>query len=160
MPDLVAGVADVVKGMTTEEFEVIVREFFDTATHPTLGVPYTQLVYRPMLELTEYLRANDFHVYICTGGGRDFVRVISEEVYGIPRDHVIGSGGALEYRDGDIYRKKGIELPIDDGPGKPVHIWQRTGRKPLFAAGNANGDAEMLTDRTVLAPARPRRRRA
>ena len=85
-----------------------------------------------MLELLDLLRDNDFHVYICTAGGRDFVRVISEEVYGVPRDHVIGSAGSLEYRDGDIYRKKGIELPIDEGPGKPVHIWKRTGRKPLL----------------------------
>lgn len=143
-PDVIAGVAEVTKGMTTEAFEHIVREFFDTATHPTLGLPYTGLAYRPMVELLGLLRENDFHVYICTGGGRDFVRVVSRELYGIERDHVIGSAGALEYRDGDIYRKKGIELPIDDGPGKPVHIWQRTGRKPLFAAGNANGDLEML----------------
>jgi phosphoserine phosphatase len=143
-PDVIAGVAEVTKGMTTEAFERIVREFFDTAVHPTLGVPYTKLAYRPMVELLGLLRDNGFHVYICTGGGRDFVRVISHELYGIERDHVIGSAGALEYRDGDIYRKKGIELPIDDGPGKPVHIWQRTGRKPLFACGNANGDSEML----------------
>jgi phosphoserine phosphatase len=144
VPDLVSGVADAVKGMTTEAFEELVREFFDTATHPTLGVPYTHVAYRPMIELLELLQANDFHVYICTAGGRDFVRVVSEEVYGIPRDHVIGSAGTLEYRDGDIYRKKGIELPIDEGPGKPVHIWKRTGRKPLFACGNADGDTEML----------------
>ena len=107
-------------------------------------MPYTQLAYRPMLELLDLLQANDFHVYICTAGGRDFVRVISEEVYGITRDRVIGSAGTIEYRDGDIYRKKGIELPIDEGPGKPVHIWRRTGRKPLFACGNADGDTEML----------------
>jgi phosphoserine phosphatase len=144
VPDLVSGVADAVKGMTTEAFEDLVREFFDTATHPTLGVPYTHVAYRPMIELLELLKTNDFHVYICTAGGRDFVRVFSEEVYGIPRDHVIGSAGTLEYRDGDIYRKKGIELPIDEGPGKPVHIWKRTGRKPLFACGNADGDTEML----------------
>jgi len=144
VPDLVAGVADAFKGITTEEFETDVREFFDTATHPTLGVPYTQLAYRPMLELLELLREHEFHVYICSGGGRDFIRVISDEVYRIPRDHVIGSATTLEYRDGDIYRSKGIELPIDDGPGKPVHIWQRTGRKPLFACGNADGDTEML----------------
>jgi len=144
VPDLISGVSDAFKGITTEEFEVNVREFFDNAAHPTLGVPYTQLAYRPMLELLELLRANDFHVYICSGGGRDFIRVISEELYGIPRDHVIGSSATLEYRDGDIYRSKGIEMPIDDGPGKPVHIWQRTGRKPLFACGNADGDTEML----------------
>jgi phosphoserine phosphatase len=144
VPNLISGVADAARGITTEAFEVLVREFFDTATHPTLGVPFTQLAYRPMLELIELLKANDFRVYICTGGGRDFVRVVSEEVYGISRERVIGSAGSLEYRDGDIYRKKGLELPIADGPGKPVHIWKRTGRKPLFACGNADGDMEML----------------
>ena len=145
LPDLAAGIADFTRGMTTEAFEHLVREFFDTATHPTLGVPYTRLAYRPMLELIDLLKAHEFRVYVCTAGGRDFVRVISEEMYGIPRDRVIGSAGAVEYRDGDIFRKRGLELPIDEGPGKPVHIWRRTGRKPLLACGNADGDIEMLT---------------
>jgi hypothetical protein len=83
-------------------------------------------------------------VYICPPGGRDFVRVISEDMYGIPRQAVIGSGAALEYRHGKVYRTKGVEQPADDGPGKPVHIWTRTGRKPLLAGGNADGDAAML----------------
>ncbi len=144
IPELTEGVTEAFEGITTEEFETRVRAFFDTATHPTLGVPYTQVAYRPMLELLDLLRANDFHVYICSGGGRDFVRVISEEVYGITRDRVIGSASTIEYRDGDVYRTKGLELPIDEGPGKPVHIWRRTGRKPLFACGNADGDTEML----------------
>ncbi len=144
LSDVAAGLADVARGVTTESFELLVREFFDSATHPTLGVPYTRLAYRPMLELIDLLKAKDFHVYICTAGGRDFVRVISEEVYGVARDRVIGSAGSLEYRDGDIYRKKGLELPLAEGPGKPVHIWRRTGRKPLFACGNADGDTEML----------------
>jgi len=144
LPDLVAGVAETTKDMTTTAFEDRVCSFFDTAIHPTLGVPYTQLAYAPMLELIELLKANGFRVYICTGGGRDFIRAVSEQLYGIPRDHVIGSAATLEYRDGDIYRKRRIELPIDDGPGKPVHIWRHTGRKPLFACGNADGDTEML----------------
>ncbi len=142
--DLTAGVTEAFEGITTEAFETKVRAFFDTTTHPTLGVPYTQLAYHPMVELLDLLRANDFHVYICTGGGRDFIRVISEEMYGVARDHVIGSASTLEYRDGDIYRTKGLEMPIDDGTGKPVHIWKRTGRKPLIACGNADGDTEML----------------
>lgn len=144
IPELIEGVTEAYVGITTEAFEAEVREFFDTARHPTLGVPYTRVAYRPMIELLELLRANDFHVYICSAGGRDFVRVISHEVYGLARDKVIGSATTLEYRNGDLYRTKGIEHPIDDGPGKPVHIWRRTGRKPLFAAGNANGDIEML----------------
>jgi len=142
--DLTASIGDVFAGITTEAFEEKVRAFFDTAVHPVLGVPYVQLAYVPMLELLDLLRAHDFHVFICSGGGRDFIRVISEEAFGIPRDRVIGSAGTVEYRDGDVYRTKGLELPIAEGPGKPVHIWRHTGRKPLFACGNSNGDQEML----------------
>ncbi len=112
--------------------------------HPTLGRPYTQVVYRPMRELIDFLGANDFRVYICTGGGRDFVRAVCEQIYGVPRDRVIGSATTVEYRDGDLYRTGGVEQPIDDGPGKPVHIWARTGRKPLLAGGNADGDVAMI----------------
>ena len=81
---------------------------------------------------------------ICSAGGRDFVRVVSEAMYGVPRDRVIGSGTTLEYRQGDVYRTKGVEQPVDDGPGKPIHIWTRTGHKPLLAGGNADGDIAML----------------
>jgi phosphoserine phosphatase len=97
-----------------------------------------------MCELIELLRAAEFEVYICSAGGRDFVRVVSEEMYGIGRQHVIGSGTTLEYHHGEVYRSKGVEQPVDDGPGKAVHIWTRTGRKPLLAGGNADGDAAML----------------
>jgi phosphoserine phosphatase len=142
--DLITGVTEAYEGITTEAFEGEVRTFFDTVDHPTLGVPYTAATFRPMRELIELLEANDFQVYICSAGGRDFVRVVSEELYGIPRERVIGSGTALEFRDGDVYRTRGIEQPVDEGPGKPVHIWTRTGRKPLFAGGNADGDIGML----------------
>ena len=81
---------------------------------------------------------------VCSAGGRDFVRVVAEEMYGIPRQNVIGSGTTLECRHGQVYRTKGIEQPVDDGLGKPVHVWARTGRKPLLAGGNADGDAAML----------------
>ncbi|HEY5248737.1 MAG TPA: HAD family hydrolase [Dermatophilaceae bacterium] len=145
VPDLIKGVTQAYDGITTGAFEQAVREFFDTATHPTLGSPYTDVAFRPMRELIDLLTANDFAVYICSAGGRDFVRVVSAEMYGIPRERVIGSGTTLEFREGDVYRTKGIEQPIDDGPGKPVHIWTRTGRKPLLAGGNADGDADMLS---------------
>ena len=97
-----------------------------------------------MRELLDMLDANDFTVYICSGGGRDFMRPVSEQMYCIPRERVIGSATTLEYRDGGIYRASGVEQPIDDGTGKPEHIWMRTGRKPLLAAGNADGDIPML----------------
>lgn len=144
VPELLKGLGLAFGGITTDAFEAEVRAFFADARHPTLGTPYTQVGYRPMLELLALLEANGFTVFICTGGGRDFVRVVGEEMYGIPRERVIGSGPTLEYRDGDLYRLPGVEQPIDDGPGKPTHIWTRTGRKPLLAGGNSDGDVAML----------------
>jgi phosphoglycolate phosphatase-like HAD superfamily hydrolase len=144
VPELIKGVTEAFGGLTTEAFDAAAREFFASASHPTLGRPYTEVAYRPMLELIDLLRTSGFEVYICSGGGRDFVRAVCEQVYGLSRDRVIGSATALEYRDGDLYRTAGVEQPIDDGPGKPVHIWARTGRKPLFAAGNSDGDVAML----------------
>jgi phosphoglycolate phosphatase-like HAD superfamily hydrolase len=139
VPELSRGVTQAYEGITTEAFEKAVRAFFDTARHPALGVPYTRLGYRPMRELIDLLMASQFEVYICSAGGRDFVRVVAEEMYGIPRQNVIGSGTT-----GELYRTRGVEQPVDDGPGKPVQIWTRTGRKPLLAGGNADGDAAML----------------
>jgi phosphoserine phosphatase len=144
VPELVKGVTEAFGGITTEAFDAAVCEFFASAKHPTLNVPYAQVAYRPMLELIDLLKANDFKVYICSGGGRDFVRAVCEEIYGLTRDQVIGSATTLEYRDGHLYRTGGVEQPIDDGPGKPVHIWTRTGRLPLLAGGNADGDVQML----------------
>lgn len=144
VPDLIEGVTDAFEGITVEAFEQAVHSFFTTATHPTLGVPYTKVGYRPMRALLALLDDHDFTCYICSGGGRDFMRPVSEHMYGIPRERVIGSATMLEYRDGDLYHTKDVEKPIDDGAGKPEHIWMRTGRKPLLAAGNADGDIEML----------------
>ncbi len=144
VPELLRGLGTAFSGITTDEFETQVRAFFDDARHPTLGIPYAATGYLPMIELLRFLEANDFRVFICTGGGRDFVRVVGDEMYGIPRERVIGSGPTAEFRDGAIVRMAGVEQPIDDGPGKPVHIWSRTGRRPLFAGGNSDGDIEML----------------
>jgi phosphoserine phosphatase len=144
LPELIKGVTEAYDAITVEAFEDAVREFFATAKHPTLGVPYMKVGYRPMRELISLLHDHDFRVYICSAGGRDFVRPVSEEMYGLPRECVIGSATTLEYRDGGVFRTRGVEQPIDDGPGKPVHIWTRTGRKPLLAGGNADGDVAML----------------
>jgi phosphoserine phosphatase len=144
VPDLVKGVTEAYQGITVGAFEQAVHEFFATATHPTLGVPYTKVGYQPMRELLDLLQARGFIVFICSGGGRDFVRPVSEQMYGIPRERVIGSATIVQYRDGDLYRTKDVEQPIDDGTGKPAHIWMRTGRKPLLACGNADGDVPML----------------
>jgi phosphoserine phosphatase len=144
LPDLIRGVTEAYEGITTKAFEDAVGEFFATATHPTLGVPYTQVGYRPMRELIAMLKNDGFTVYICSAGGRDFVRPVAEQMYGVSRECVIGSATTLEYRDGHLYRAHDVEQPIDDGPGKPVHIWSRTGRVPLLAGGNADGDTAML----------------
>ena len=144
VPELIKGVTAAYDGVNVEAFEGAVVAFFDSARHPTRGVPYTETTFAPMRELIVFLEANDFTVYICSAGGRDFVRPVSERLYGIPPERVIGSATTLEYRDGDLYRTAGVEQPIDDGPGKPVHIWTRTGRKPLLAGGNADGDVAML----------------
>jgi len=144
VPDLVKGVTEAYEGITVGAFEQAVREFFATAVHPTLGVPYTKAGYQPMRELLDLLQARDFTVFICSGGGRDFMRPVSEQMYGIARERVIGSATAVHYRDGELYRTKDVEQPIDDGTGKPEHIWMRTGRKPLLACGNADGDVPML----------------
>jgi phosphoserine phosphatase len=142
--DMIKGATAAYEGVTTGAFEEAVTDFFAAGRHPTLDRAFAEVAYRPMRELITFLETNHFQVYICSGGGRDFVRPVSERLYGIPRERVIGSATTLEYRDGDLYRTAGIEQPIDDGPGKPVHIWTRTGRKPLLAGGNADGDVPML----------------
>jgi len=144
VPDLVKGVTEAYEGITVWAFEQAVREFFATATHPTLGLPYTKVGYQPMRELLDLLQAREFLVFICSGGERDFIRPVSEQMYGIPRQRVIGSATTVQYRDGELYRTKDVEQPIDDGTGKPEHIWMRTGRTPLLVGGNADGDVPML----------------
>lgn len=134
-------------GMTTEEFEKTVTDWISTARHPKTGKLYTQMVYQPMLELLAYLRANGFKIYIVSGGGIEFMRPWTEKVYGIPPEQVVGSSGGLKYklRDG---KPALIKLPEiahnDDKEGKPVGIQRHIGRRPIFAAGNSDGDLQML----------------
>jgi hypothetical protein len=153
---LATGLLRAYEGRTIEEFEAISKEFMRSASHQTLGRPYLACAYLPMVELLAHLAANGFTSYIASGGGRDFMRAISQEVYRIPPDRVIGSTVALEYRDaGDvaqIVRTAKLDL-FDDGPAKPVRIWSRVGRRPILAAGNANGDIPML--RFATHPSRP-----
>lgn len=134
-------------GMTTEEFESIVRQWIETARHPKTGKLYTEMVFQPMLELLTLLKANDFRVYIVSGGGVDFMRVFSERVYGIPPEQVIGSRVRTSYeiRNGQpvIMRLPEIAF-IDDKAGKPLGIHEHIGRRPIFAAGNSDGDFQML----------------
>jgi len=132
-------------GSTPEEFDAQVREWTQTVKQPKLGVPYVELVYRPMLELFDVLRAHEFRVFVCSGGGRDFMRVFAEEAWGIPKENVIGSAATYTYADGRIVRSDGMLGGLDLGPGKPEHIFAHTGRLPVFAGGNGDVDIEMLT---------------
>ncbi|MDZ7614763.1 MAG: HAD family hydrolase [Flavobacteriaceae bacterium] len=132
---------------TTEEFEAIVKEWIKTAKHPTKNVGYDQLIFQPMLELLHYLRANNFKTYIVSGGGIEFMRAIVTEVYGIPSEQIIGSSvkTKFDYNDGKPVIKRLPELNFyDDKEGKPVAINQFIGKKPVFAAGNSDGDLQML----------------
>jgi len=134
-------------GMTTEEFERIVRDWLATARHPKFNRPYTDLVYQPMLELLSFLRANDFKTFIVSGGGIEFMRTFSEQVYGIPPDQVVGSTIITKYevRDGKpvLVREAKMDF-IDDHAGKPVGINKFIGRRPIAAFGNSDGDFQML----------------
>lgn len=134
-------------GNTVEEFEQIVKDWLATARHPRFDQPYNALVYQPMLELLDYLRANDFKTFIVSGGGIEFMRPWVEEVYGIPKDQVVGSSIKTEFvmEDGvaKIKRLPALDF-IDDKAGKPVGINKFIGRKPVFASGNSDGDLQML----------------
>lgn len=134
-------------GMGTEAFKVMVAEWIASARHPMTGRPFTEMVYQPMLEVLDYLRANGFKTYIVSGGGIEFIRAWAEPVYGIPPEQVIGSRTQTVYEMQDgrpvIMRQADIEF-IDDREGKPVGINQHIGRRPLIAFGNSDGDFEML----------------
>ena len=144
---LAAGILAAYEGISVEDFEAQSDAFLRSTQHPTLARGYLETAYAPMVELLGYLEANGFSNYIVSGGGRDFMRPISQEVYGIPRERVIGSSATLDYtsdeRGGMITHKAEADY-LDDGPQKPIRIWSRTGRRPLLAAGNSNGDIPML----------------
>jgi phosphoglycolate phosphatase-like HAD superfamily hydrolase len=146
-PGLLAMAAATHAGLTSEEFAASVNEWLDTAKHPVTGKAYTDMVYQPMLELLDYLRANGFKTFIVSGGGIDFMRPWAERVYGIPPEQIVGSSlkAAYDRRDGKPVIVKQPELNfIDDKAGKPVGIHQHIGRRPIFAAGNSDGDFQML----------------
>jgi phosphoglycolate phosphatase-like HAD superfamily hydrolase len=134
-------------GMTTDEFNQIVTDWISTARHPITGKLYTQMVYQPMLEVLDYLRANGFKTFIVSGGGIDFMRPWVADVYGIPPEQVVGSSGKTQFeiRDGKPVLIKLPELNfIDDKGGKPVGIHQHIGHQPIIAFGNSDGDFQML----------------
>jgi hypothetical protein len=134
-------------GMAVEEFQAVVKDWIETAKHPETGLKFTDMVYQPMLELLDYLRNNGFKTYIVSGGGIDFMRPLTMDLYGIPREQVVGSMSkyALETRNG---RPEVVKLPeigfIDDKEGKPVGIWKFIGKRPIAAFGNSDGDLAMM----------------
>jgi haloacid dehalogenase-like hydrolase len=142
-------------GITADEFARRVDDWMKTAKHPRYGRPYDECVYRPMLELLAYLRADGFKTYIVSGGGADFMRVWSERVYGIPPEQVVGSHGQVRYelRDGKPVLVKTLdELFVDDKEGKPVGIHRFIGRRPIACFGNSDGDKAMLEYTTIGNP--------
>jgi hypothetical protein len=144
-------------GMTTDEFQKIVSDWIASARDPRFKRPYTELVYQPMLELLAYLRANGFKTFIVSGGGIEFMRPWSEQIYGVPPEQVIGSSIKTEFaiKDGSpiLFRLPQVDF-IDDKAGKPVGINEYIGRRPIAAFGNSDGDLEMLQWTTLAAGAR------
>ena len=142
---LLGALVGLTDGMTVDDYATSVAEFFRTATHPTLATPFSGAVYQPMVELLRYLEAHGFTCYVASAGERDFMRSVTQQYYGIPPERVIGSAYGLTYdEDARAVRYTANLGFLDDGPIKPVRIWSRIGRRPLLAAGNANGDLPML----------------
>ncbi|WP_010484531.1 HAD family hydrolase [Pseudomonas sp. S9] len=134
-------------GISTATFKENAERWLASAKHPKSTKPFTEMVFQPMLELLDYLRANGFKTYIVSGGEVEFMRVFAEEVYGIPPEQVIGTTFVTKFQDQDgkysILREPKLALN-DDGPGKPVSIQSVIGRRPIFAFGNSDGDLQML----------------
>jgi phosphoglycolate phosphatase-like HAD superfamily hydrolase len=134
-------------GVSTAEFEEIVADWLPKSENPVFKRPVTDLVYRPMIEVMEYLRAKGFRTYIVTGGGQEFVRVYSEKVYGVPVEQVVGSSIVTKYEEKDgvpVLEREPKAFFIDDGPGKAVGINLFIGKRPRIAFGNSGGDRQML----------------
>jgi len=130
-------------GMDAETFKKSVKEWIKTAKHPIKKHLYTELIFQPMMELIKYLEANDFKVYIVSGGGIDFMRAFVPEVYGIPEEHIIGSMGNAHYENGKIIKDAEIHF-IDDKETKPLAIYRTIGKRPVAAFGNSDGDFAMM----------------
>jgi phosphoglycolate phosphatase-like HAD superfamily hydrolase len=145
---LLGGILTLSKGQIVEQIEADAKDFIQSERHPILGLIYRDCIYQPMLELLRYLEDNGFINYIVSGGGRDFMRGFAHDLYGIPRQRVIGSTVAYRFVEEDggsaIVQRAELDV-IDDGPGKPVQIWNVIGRRPILAAGNSNGDMQMLS---------------
>jgi len=146
---IAAALAELFEGEEPEEFTARVRDFMGRAHHRTLGVPLSRTVYQPMLELIDELRRRQFSVFVVTGGGTEFVRAVSDELYGVPAEAVVGT--LVEYevtRDDEdrpvLRRTAGIHGTANEGAAKVANIQTQLGRRPILAGGNSGGDREML----------------
>jgi phosphoserine phosphatase len=153
---LLGGILQAFAGMRVEDYAAAADAFLHQGRHPTLERGFHQCGYLPMVELLRYLEVNGFTCFIASGGDRDFMRPVTQAIYGIPAHRVIGSSNALRYEPdehgGSIVYLAEPDV-FDDGPVKPVRIWSRIGRRPILAAGNSNGDLPML--RFAGGPSRP-----
>jgi hypothetical protein len=144
---LIGGILKAFGGMSVDAYQAAAEAFLQKAQHPSLGRRFRDCGYGPMVELLRYLEAHGFVNYIASGGDRDFMRVVTEELYGVPAERVVGSSNALCYtEDEESGTVAYLAKPdvFDDGPAKPVRIWSRIGRRPILAFGNSNGDIQML----------------
>jgi phosphoglycolate phosphatase-like HAD superfamily hydrolase len=148
MADLEKILAATLTGVSVDEFKAEAKKWLETAKDPRWKRPYTELSYLPMIEVLKYLRSNGYKTYIVTGGGQDFVRVYSEDVYGIPPEQVVGTAGATKYgydKAGKPFLIKEPKLLLNDNnAGKPEGIHLMIGRRPVAAFGNSTGDQQML----------------
>ena len=144
---LLGGILSLSADHAVDQVEAEAKDFIENERHPTLGLTYRNCIYQPMLELLQYLEANGFINYIVSGGGRDFMRGFAHDLYDVPRERVIGSTVAYRFVEnnggGEIVQQAELDV-IDDGPGKPVQIWNVIGRRPILVAGNSNGALQML----------------
>lgn len=139
--------ASLMAGRTVQEYQAAVLDFLIRARHPRFARPWQDLGYAPMIELITVLKRLGFTVYLVSGGSRDLLRTFALPAYGLTREHVIGTEVTVEYRNGRLVRQDRL-IPRDRGPGKPAHLWDRSGGVPLFAAGNSSGDLELLESAT------------
>jgi hypothetical protein len=144
---LMVAVPKAFEAVTVEDYDRRVKKFFGEADNPGLKRPYRDSSYQPMIELLRYLEMHGFATYIASGGDRDFMRPVAEDMYGIPPERIIGSALGLTYSSEggeSVLLYKGAMDFLDDGPEKPIRIWSRIGRRPILAFGNSNGDVPML----------------
>ena len=144
---LMVAVPKAFEAVTVEDYDRRVKKFFGETDNPGLKRPYRDCGYQPMIELLRYLEMHGFATYIASGGDRDFMRPVAEDMYGIPPERIIGSALGLTYSSEggeSVLLYKGAMDFLDDGPEKPIRIWSRIGRRPILAFGNSNGDVPML----------------